>query len=103
MNNIFEAIPEDLTDERFEPLVESGSVRIERIISKGHTSPQSGWYEQQQNEWVMVLRGEAVLAFSDGKTVTLKDGDFVNIPARSKHKVEWTSPDVETIWLAVHY
>lgn len=103
MNNIFEAIPEDLKDEKFELLVESGRVRIERIISKGHTSPESGWYDQEQNEWVMVLRGKAVLAFEDEASITLQEGDFVDIPAHKKHKVEWTAPDIETLWLAVHY
>jgi cupin 2 domain-containing protein len=103
VNNIFEAIPEDLKDEKFELLVESGRVRIERIISKGHTSPESGWYDQEQNEWVMVLRGKAVLAFEDEASITLQEGDFVDIPAHKKHKVEWTAPDIETLWLAVHY
>jgi cupin 2 domain-containing protein len=103
MKNIFDAIPEDLTDERFEQLVQRGRVRIERIISKGHTSPESGWYDQEQNEWVIVLRGEAILSFVDGSSVTLKEGDFVNIEAHRKHKVEWTAPHVETIWLAIHY
>ena len=103
MNNIFEAIPEDVKDEKFELLVESGRVRIERIISKGHTSPESGWYDQEQNEWVMVLRGKAVLVFEDEASVTLQEGDFVDIPAHKKHKVEWTAPDIETLWLAVHY
>jgi len=103
VNNIFEAIPEDVKDEKFELLVESGRVRIERIISKGHTSPESGWYDQEQNEWVLVLRGKAVLAFEDEASITLQEGDFVDIPAHKKHKVEWTAPDIETLWLAVHY
>jgi cupin 2 domain-containing protein len=103
MKNIFDDVPENIPDEQFEQLVESGHVRIERIISKGHKSPESGWYDQEQNEWVMVLRGEAILSFEDGSSVTLKEGDFLNIEAHRKHKVEWTTPNVETIWLAVHY
>ena len=103
MNNIFEAIPADLPDELFEPLVDNGAVRIERIVSRGHASPQSGWYDQPQNEWVILLKGEAVLAFDQGKSITLKTGDFLNIPAHSRHRVEWTASGVETIWLAVHY
>ena len=103
MKNIFDAIPESLADEKFEQLVESGRVRIERIISKGHKSPESGWYDQEQNEWVIVLRGEAILSFEDGSSVSLKEGDFLNIEAHRKHKVERTAPEVETIWLAVHY
>ena len=103
MKNIFEAVPEQLKDELVEPLVERGSVRIERIISRGHASPASGWYDQQHSEWVIVLRGKAVLVFEDGRSLALEQGDHLNIPAHSKHRVEWTAPEVETVWLAVHY
>ena len=78
-------------------------VHIERIISKGHNSAESGWYDQDRNEWVMVLQGEAILLLEGGSPVNLKAGDFMNIPAHQKHRVEWTDPDTETIWLAVHY
>ena len=103
VNNIFEAIPADLPREILDPLVAGESVRIERIVSKGHVSPETGWYDQEQNEWVIVLRGRARLVFEDGESLTMTDGDFTNIPAHRKHKVEWTAPDIETIWLAVHY
>lgn len=103
MNNIFDAVPENLEHEVFHRLVESHGVTIERIISKGQKSPASGWYDQDRNEWVMVLTGEAILLFADGTLIKLKAGDFINIEAHKKHKVEWTTPDVETIWLVVHY
>ncbi len=103
MNNIFDKIPTCLKQEIVEPLIEQDSVRIERIISKGHKSPEAGWYDQDQNEWVMVLRGEAILAFEGASSITLKEGDFVDIKAHRKHKVEWTDPAIETIWLAVRY
>jgi len=103
LNNIFKAIPKNLEAEVFERLVDSDGVRIERIVSKGHKSPESGWYDQDQNEWVMVLRGKAKLSFEDGSTITMKEGDYINIQAHRKHKVEWTHPTIETIWLAVHY
>ena len=103
MNNIFDAIPENIETELLEPLIKSNGVRIERIISKGHKSPAAGWYDQDNNEWVMVLKGEAILLFEDETSVTLKAGDFINIEAHKKHKVERTAPDIETIWLAVHY
>ncbi len=101
--NIFSAIPEVIEDEIFELIVQSDQVKIERIISKGHTSPASGWYDQDQHEWVMVLRGSAVLGFADQPDVKLTAGDHINIPARTKHKVSWTQPDAETVWLAVFY
>ncbi len=101
--NIFTAIPTDLTKEVFEDLVTSDSVHIERIISKGHQSPKNGWYDQDRSEWVILLQGEARLLFKDGKSIHLTKGDYINIAAHQKHKVEWTLPDKETIWLAIHY
>ena len=103
MNNIFDAIHKNLDAEVFEQLIESDDVKIERIISKGHISPDSGWHDQNKNEWVMVLQGGAILSFEDEPSTKLKAGDFINIAAHKKHKVEWTEPDIETIWLAVHY
>lgn len=103
MKNIFDAIPGNIDSEIFERLVDNKNIRIERIISKGHSSPQSGWYDQDRNEWVMVLKGEATLSFSEAASVTLKTGDFIDIPAHKKHRVDWTDPNTETIWLAVHY
>ena len=103
INNIFEAIPENLQTEVFERLAEANGVKIERIISKGHKSSKTDWYDQASQEWVMLLQGEAVLSFIDEPAIKLKAGDFLNIPAHKKHRVEWTTPDVETIWLAVHY
>ena len=103
MHNIFDCIPENLDEEIFQQIVDGDSVTIERIISRGHSSPESGWYDQDRNEWVLVLKGEAVLLLEDKSPVNLKAGDFINIPAHKKHRVEWTDQDSETIWLAVHY
>ena len=103
MHNIFDCIPENLDEEIFQQLVDGDSIRIERIISRGHSSPESGWYDQDRNEWVLVLKGEAILLLKDEPPVNLKAGDYINIPAHKKHRVEWTDPDSETIWLAVHY
>ena len=103
MKNIFEDVPDDLTSEVFEKLAENKKVKIERIISKGHSSPESGWYDQDQNEWVIVLKGAATILFESNVSVSLKKGDYLNIKAHQKHKVTWSDPDIETIWLAVHY
>jgi len=103
VGNIFEDIPRSLESEAFDLLAKGSDVRIERIISKGHTSPETGWYDQEQHEWVMVLKGKAVVDFPDKSPVTLAEGDFITINAHEKHRVEWTDPDSETIWLAVHY
>ena len=76
---------------------------MERIISKGHISPATGWYDQSQAEWVIVLQGEAIITFENNKEYHLVVGSYLNIPAHTKHKVKWTIPETETIWLAVHY
>jgi len=101
-NNLFHDLPEHLPEELFTALLEAADVRIERIVSHGHASPEGFWYDQDQREWVVVLKGAARLRFEDG-TVEMQPGDFVNIPAHKKHRVEWTTPDEPTIWLAVHY
>lgn len=103
MTNIFENIPKELPAELFENIVQNNRVQIERIVSKGQSSPASGWYEQPRNEWVIVLKGQAIILFSDQKKVHLKEGDYIAIPAFQKHKVSWTDPQSETVWLAVHY
>jgi cupin 2 domain-containing protein len=100
--NLFEKIPIQLKEELFEEILSSKNVKIERIVSKGHTSPKSGWYDQEKSEWVVVLQGEAVIAFED-EQIHLNAGDYLTIPAHTKHKVLWTLPEFETIWLAVHY
>ena len=101
--NIFEQIPENLKDELFEDIIKTDNLKIERIISYGQTSPKSGWYEQKENEWVIVLKGEAILSFESSDDIKLNAGDYISIPAFQKHKVSWTLPDAETIWLAIHY
>ncbi|MFQ5543441.1 MAG: cupin domain-containing protein [Nitrospiria bacterium] len=103
INNIFDSIPEHLDEEICEVIIQSDHVKIERIISKGHQSPESGWYDQERNEWVIVLKGEAVISFEDGKEVNLNVGSYLNIRAHKKHKVRWTNPKTETIWLALYY
>jgi len=103
MKNIFENLPSDLSSEDFIDLVKSENVRIERIVSFGQTSPESGWYDQNENEWVIVLEGLGTIQFEDGSEITLKKGDFVNIPAHKKHKVIETDKNNITIWLAVFY
>ncbi len=100
--NLFADLPVHLPDELFATLLAAANVRIERIVSHGHTSPEGFWYDQEQHEWVVVLKGAARLRF-ENDTVEMRPGDFVSIPAHKKHRVEWTTPDEPTVWLAVHY
>ena len=100
--SLFADLPTQLPDEMVTTLLDDANVRIERIVSHGHSSPQGFWYDQDQHEWVVVLKGVARLRFED-ETVEMKPGDFMNILAHKKHRVEWTTPDEPTIWLTVHY
>ncbi len=103
-SNLYTHIPASLSDELVAVLLESSNVRIERIVSNGHASPDDFWYDQDQHEWVMVLRGAARLRIENQEQpIEMKPGDYVNLPAHTKHRVEWTTPDEPTIWLAVHY
>ncbi len=102
--NLFADLPESLPHELIEVLIENEIVRIERIVSHGHVSPEGFWYDQLEHEWVVVLKGEAKLLFeNDGEPLHLKSGDHVLIHAHQKHRVEWTTTDEPTIWLAVYY
>ncbi|CCN69495.1 cupin domain-containing protein [Vibrio nigripulchritudo] len=103
MANLFDNIPSQLPEEIFEDLVKTGNIRIERILSKGQSSPESGWYDQEESEWILVLSGYGVIEFEDGESVTLHKGDYLNIPAHQKHKVAETSPNETTVWLAIFY
>jgi len=102
--NFFSSIPRHISDEVFDTILASDGCEIERIISRGHRSPTDYWYDQERNEWVMVLKGSAALKFKNSKEIIeMIPGDYVLIPAHCKHRVEWTDPEVETIWLAVYF
>lgn len=103
MPNIFSEIPASIPEEIFEDIIATESVRVERILSHGQSSPATGWYDQTENEWVIVLKGQGVIEFNDGRMVTLDEGDYININAGEKHRVVSTSSQVATVWLAVFY
>lgn len=102
--NLFDAIPPNLPQEWFETLVQSGDIRIERIVSKGHASDEGFWYDQAWDEWVVLLKGGAGVRLAGcDQTLTLAPGDWLRIPAHVLHRVAWTAADKETVWLAVHF
>ncbi len=103
MKNLFSDIPEEIPEELFESILSTQNIKIERIISYDHSSPESGWYDQDENEWVLVLSGYGVIEFDDGREITLKAGDYYNISAHEKHRVKSTAPEEKTVWLAVFY
>jgi len=104
LTNLFADLPTELPAELLQTLVERPGLRIERIVSHGHASPEGFWYDQAENEWVIVLAGAATLRLADpDELLELKPGDFLSLPAHRRHRVEWTTPDEPTIWLAVFH
>ncbi len=103
MNNIFNT-PEKLPKEEvFETLISNKNILIERIISSGQSTPVDQWYDQEKDEWVILLQGEATLRYENDTRIFLKTGDYLLIPAHQKHRVEYTSNNPPCIWLAVHF
>ena len=100
--NLLSNIPPQLPQELIETILTKSNVRIERIVSHGHSSPEGFWYDQDQDEFVVLLQGAARLRFEDVQ-IEMTPGSFIDIPAHKRHRVEWTTADEPTIWLAVHH
>ncbi len=100
-NNLLQNLPENIQEEVFETLIKTKDITLERIISKGHVTPEGEWYDQEQDEWVTILSGWARLSFAGGEEVLLKKGEHLHIPAHQRHRVAETAG--ETIWLALHF
>jgi cupin 2 domain-containing protein len=101
--NLFSDLSFPLDDEQVDTLLTRPGLRIERIVSTGQASPPGFWYDQPQDEWVVVLAGAARLRLDgEAEARTMRAGDHVFLPARARHRVDWTDPDQPTIWLAVH-
>ena len=103
--NIFTDLPRSTAkSEEFSELLARPNLKIERIVSTGQASPPNFWYDQPDGEWVLLIQGEAKLRLADEPAARhLKAGDFLDIPAHQKHRVDWTPTDQITIWLAIHY
>lgn len=104
MGNLFSNLPAGEPDELVEILAQGSDVRIERIVSTGQASPDGFWYDQDEAEWVVVLKGEAGLLFEgDDQPVHMRPGDYVHIVAHRRHRIEWTADGEPTVWLAVFH
>ena len=102
--NLFSDLPQDRSAEQVTALLTTPNVTIERIASTGQASPPGFWYDQDRDEWVIVLAGSATLRFADeAEPRQLVAGDYVHIPAHARHRVESTDAEHPTIWLAVHH
>ncbi|MDR0280745.1 MAG: cupin domain-containing protein [Paucimonas sp.] len=104
LSNLFSGVTEPSVDERFDDLLKRPGVRVERILSNGQSSPPDFWYDQDEGEWVLVLSGSAAVRLEhEAEARVLGPGDFLDIPARCRHRVEWTDAGQPTLWLAVFY
>ncbi|MDE0825247.1 MAG: cupin domain-containing protein [Akkermansiaceae bacterium] len=104
LGNLLDDLPEDLSEEQFAEVCQlgDGSVRIERIVSHGQASPEGFWYDQDEDEWILILSGAARLRIEDVvEPVNLIPGDSVLLPAHCRHRIDWTTLEKPTVWLAV--
>ena len=102
-SNIFSNIPNRLPEELFETVLKTDHVRIERIVSRNHSTKAGHWYDQDWDEWILLLQGQAKLRYKNRpEDIVLNPGDYLLIPAHTLHRVEWTDRNSDTIWLAIH-
>ncbi len=102
--NVFANLPKVKEKEIFQPLFKDKKLKVERIISMGQATQEGIWLRQKRNEWVVLLRGQAVLSFwGKAGVLKLKSGDYVFIPKNLRHRVEWSDPKEKSLWLAVHF
>jgi cupin 2 domain-containing protein len=104
VQNIFALMPPAGPHEQLTALLAATNMRLERIVSHAHASPEGFWYDQEWAEWVIVLKGSAGLHF-EGESAprALSHGDYIDIPAHARHRVAWTDATEPTVWLALHY
>ena len=103
VENIFKLPNELPQNELFESLFKNDRVFIERIVSMGQITPEGEWYDQDKNEWLIVLQGEGELSYKDGSRIKLNPGDYLFIPAHEKHRVDYTSTKPPCIWLTIFF
>lgn len=104
IGNIFEKLPADTSRENFEDIFLAPNMRVERIVSNGQATPPGNWYDQDWDEWVIVLQGSAGVRLDDqAEIIGLQPGDYIYLKAHHRHRVEWTDPAEPTIWLALHF
>ena len=102
--NLFAGVPSDLPGELVEEVLQGRGFRLERIVSRGHRSPDDFWYDQPLSEWVVLLTGSASLRFENrSEPIEMKPGDWIHIPAHARHRIERTDAKGDTFWLALHH
>lgn len=101
--NLYHGLPQQAAQEQFDPLLERPGLRLERIVSSGQATPAGQWYDQAEDEWVVLLQGEAGLRIEgEAECRRLRPGDWLLLPAHCRHRVEWTAAEGASVWLALH-
>ena len=104
LRNLFSGVRSAHSHEVFDQILSGGKFRLERIVSNGHASPAGYWFDQDENEWVVLLAGGAALEVAgEAELIVLQPGDCFLIPAHLKHRVAWTDSRTPTVWLALHF
>ncbi len=104
IGSLFDSLTVELPEELITTVLRANGVPIERIVSQGQVSPPGLWYDQEENEWVIVLDGRAAILFEgEPEPVDFQRGSYVNIPAHVEHRIAWIDPSEKTVWLAIHY
>jgi len=102
--NLLAALPPTGRDELFQEILQRPGLKIERIVSSGQATPHGEWYDQEWGEWVLLLAGSAGLLLErEDEPRLLRPGDYLYLPAHCRHRVDWTDPGMQTVWLAVHF
>ena len=102
VSNIYKNIPAGTGEEIIQKLVQNEKFFVERIVSRGHKSPEDFWYDQADDEFVLLLKGTADLEIFEKGVLRLTPGDYLIIPAHTKHRVSRTDTKVDTVWLTIH-
>lgn len=104
VGSLLRDLPDAFDDEVFTELLRGGAFRLLRIVSNGQSTPPGQWLDQDDDEWVLLVAGAAVLSIErEDRTHALTPGDWMLLPAHCRHRVEWTSPDAPTVWMALHF
>ncbi len=106
VTNLFKDLPKklELEEEHHKDIENNAAFRLRRIVSKGHCTPKGEWHDQPYNEWVIMLKGAARLEFENQEQlIAVYPGDYIHLDAHQKHRIDWTDPDCETVWLVLDY
>lgn len=103
VQNLLTGLPAAKRAEAFTELLARPGIRVERIVSRGQSTPEDAPMVQERDEWVLLLEGAAGMRIEDSDTFALNPGDHLLIEAGRKHWVCWTASDRPTVWLALHF